>query len=244
MAESGKVDFWDDAERSRHELSELYRLERLIAARDELTVKANAVRAESDGLEDRSLPHLWSAVAKQTDELQRMAELLQYSVRCEDSIDRCDAFLVIEASYASAMPHLKQLVEMYTAWTRRMGFDLTLVHEQTNREGSETGQVVLLIEGNAVYGVMRCEHGLHEFHLDKQDNEFVLVTVMPVDESADPKSESITIKSKPSDGQGSIVGDFESVTTASKRGSDTVVKIENALTAERKRSLGGRFAAK
>ena len=216
-------------ERSRNDLSELYRLERLIAARDELTIAANAVKGECDALDDRSPPHLWTRLANQTDELRRKAELLQYSVRCENSLERCDAFLVIEASYGSALPHLKQLVEMYSAWTRRMGFDLTLVHEEMNREGSETGQVVLLIEGTAVYGVMQCEHGLHEFRQGRQENEYVLVSVMPVDETNNLNADGISVQSAPSESSGSIIGDFQGITTAAYKESDTVIRIENAL---------------
>ncbi|NND98152.1 MAG: PCRF domain-containing protein [Pirellulaceae bacterium] len=226
------VDFWDDRTRSRHDLSELYRLERLITARDELNVQINAVAGDCDLLEDRSAPHLWTEIADRSAELQRQTELLEYSVRCEHKVDRCDAFLVIESAYASALPYIRQLVEMYEAWARRMGFDVTLVHEQRNREGTETGEVVMMIEGNAVYGVMQCEHGLHEFQLGKKENEFVLVRVMPVDESDAADQSDIIVDSKPSNDRGSIIGDFSFVTTASRTGSEKTVRIENALSKE------------
>lgn len=230
VARSGQADFWDDPSRSRSDLTELYRCERLLNSLGDLLRRVDSLVTRQASLDDRSEPRLWSSVSSSATDLSRQGELLGYSVRCSQSRARGDAFIVIEVADEMAAPQLCQLAEMYAAWARRMDFDLTLVHEQKTRDGKAIGQVVLLIEGVAVYGVMSCEHGIHEFRLPGTANsEYVLVTVLPVVESHDSDPRPIQVVSEKADGTGQVIAHFRTRTVATDPRNELSVCIVNDL---------------
>ncbi|MBX9789911.1 MAG: PCRF domain-containing protein, partial [Pirellulales bacterium] len=90
------------------------------------------------------------------------SEVLMYGIRCEDRLDQCDAFVAITATEPLDADHVGQLADMYAGWARRKGFAVRVVNEElAGRKVSH--EVVLLIEGVAVYCLLRAEQGLHQF---------------------------------------------------------------------------------
>ncbi len=230
VSKSGKVDFWDDPAQSRADLTELYRCERLLSSLDDLRARVKSLIHRRDSLDDRSEPRLWSEVSASAPDLERQAELLAYSVRCDQSRARGDAFLVLEVADANASPQLLRLTEMYSAWSKRMDFDLTYVHEERTRDDKAVGQVVLMIEGVAVYGVLSCDNGLHEFRLPVASvSDYVHVSVLPVAELNPSDSSEIRIRHEKTSESGEAIRQLRTRTFATDRTTNLTVSIANDL---------------
>ena len=138
--------------------------------------------------------------ATQLAETLRHAEVVQFSLLCDQRLDRCDAFVAITAVEPNDEDHVGHLADMYSGWARSKGFRVVIAHEELHSR-KVTREMVLLIEGIAVYGLLRHEQGLHEFVSGKpasasRKTAFVKVHVLPIVEHEDLEGEQAKVTTK------------------------------------------------
>lgn len=167
VSQSCAVDFWDQPHDARDVMAELFRIERILDAIKSIKRRTDEL---SDSLRSARLdgrPHLWADVYRTTVELARHADIVQYSLSARDQLDRCDAFVVVDAIDMPSEDLVGRLALAYRNWAQRKGFSATIVHEELGPDcfGREeiAKQLVLMIEGVTVYGLLHNEAGLHEF---------------------------------------------------------------------------------
>ena len=97
---------------------------------------------------------------------------------------------------------------MYTHWARHKGFSVTLVHEELFSP-KVTRQIILLLEGVSVYGILQGEEGIHEFIHGRTSktprySQFAKVRVLPAvdDDILKVSTAELEVEKHKSHGQG------------------------------------------
>ncbi len=241
VARTAAVDFWDQPRAARELLDDLYRLDRILDA-------VQHVRRRSDDVagllqvalkehSDRKLKEAAERIAA----TRRHAEVVRFSLLCQQRRDRCDAFVVVAAVDPDQDDNAGRLADMYSGWARSKGFQVVIAHEELY-DRKVTQELVLLIEGVGVYGLLRREQGLHEFVSGKTSDTgrttaFVKVQVMPLVEDADPDHDHATISAKKTRGEAIRSGRFRAEITATDKSSGVQISIRNALDLEEAKSI-------
>ncbi len=183
---SGAADFWDKPSDARAMLGELYQIERLQDAIEETIRNSRDIEARLHRLNARSEPAQTESLALEMERAQRQVALVRFALLCNSVLQRSDAFVVIETHDEAGSQYLTHLIATYSNWAKRFGFQADLIHEEQFTTG-ELKQVVMQIEGVAVYGILSGEQGLHEFVPNaKTVGSLAKVTVMPIQQ--DPLS--------------------------------------------------------
>ncbi len=181
------------------------------------------------------------ATAAQRLETLRHAEVVRFSLLCQQRLDRCDAFVAITAVEPDGDDNVGHLADMYAGWARSKGFRVVIAHEELHSR-KVTREIVLLIEGVAVYGLLRREQGLHEFVSGKpsstaRNTSFVKVHVLPVVEFEDADSDQATVSTKRTRGTALRRERFQTEAKAVDRRSGRQVCVRNGLAASEARTL-------
>lgn len=180
VAETAAPGFWDDPVRAREALAELYQAERTSEALAAVVEEATRIAAETRRAGRAPGSAEIARLAAEIERCRRQATILRFAILCDSPLQRADAFLVYDALDGQASEHVRQLADSHSAWARRLGFDVVEVHEVRAGKGVAR-QIVLQINGAAVYGMLEGEDGLHEILTDaKSPSRLVRVTVMPV----------------------------------------------------------------
>jgi ATP-dependent Clp protease ATP-binding subunit ClpC len=239
------VDFWDEPDSARATLSALYQLDRLLE-----TVKA--VRKRGADLDELLViagrgrdPHLWLTVAERLCEVRRHVELASFSLRCHGPLDNCDAFLEIRLIDAEPAPDdVAGLIgDMYANWAHSKGFQAVVLHEDLLADDC-VRQLTLLIEGTAVYGILRGEEGIHEMLYERtsktnKQSKYVRVRVLPLVESAIQPlaAEDVVVERRPPRGKGIRVKKCVSHLLISRKDGSLCVEGRSGLKADRAAEL-------
>lgn len=180
VAETAAPGFWDDPVRAREALAELYQAERTSEALAAVVEEATRIAAETRRAGRATGSAEIARLAGEIERCRRQATILRFAILCDSPLQRADAFLVYDAIDGQASEHVRQLADSHSAWARRLGFDVVEVHEERAGKGVAR-QIVLQVNGAAVYGMLEGEDGLHEILPDaKSPSRLVRVTVMPV----------------------------------------------------------------
>jgi ATP-dependent Clp protease ATP-binding subunit ClpC len=180
VAQTAAPDFWDDPVRARAALAELYQAERTSEALAAVVEAAERTAEETRRAGRATGSAEIARLAGEIERCRRQATILRFAILCDSPLQAADAFLVHDALDKEGPDYVRQLADSHAAWARRLGFEVVEVHEEGVGKGG-TKQIVLLINGAAVYGMLEGEDGLHEFLPDaKSARRLVRVTVMPV----------------------------------------------------------------
>jgi peptide chain release factor 2 len=125
---------------------------------------------------------------------------------------------------------------MYLNWARLKGFEAKIIHEKL-ASPKLTREIILLIEGVAIYGLLRGEAGMHEMVFGRtpkhaKQTRYVKVRVLPVvdsDDSEIPDSE-ISLEKHKARGTGLRCRRYKSTVTITHRPSATSFSITSELT--------------
>ncbi len=184
VAQTNEVGFWDNPAQARDTMTEIYRIERLTDAIQKLSRRVQGLqgryRKSVAGSNERAV----AEVAQEIVSVMRHLDVVGYSMRCSNRLDRSDAFVTITAVDDVAQDVVGHLADMYANWAKRKGFVANIVHEELFTP-KRTREVILMIEGVAIVGLLRTEDGLHEFISGKnaksaQQRHFVNVRVSPI----------------------------------------------------------------
>lgn len=211
VQQSFQPDFWDDPNQASDARDEIYRIERILDAVEKVRQDVNGV-AESHAAAMRAKnPDELTDVAERIRAVRQHCEVVQYSLQCRDRLDRCDAFVCIsglDESNEVTDDVVGQLADMYCNWARLKGFEARIVHEDLI-SAKLTREIVLVIEGVAIYGLLAAEEGIHELiygrtaHSEKQ-SKFVRVRVLPLvdDRTHAMSSSDVSVERKKAKGNG------------------------------------------
>ena len=193
VAATGAPDFWDEPARARAALAELYQAERVGEGVRECVDRADGLAEEVRRAGRATPPAVIARLAAGIDSCRRQAALLRYAILCDSALLRADAFVVHDGLDAGAREHVRQLADCHANWARRLGFEVVVVHEEGAGKGGPS-QIVLQVNGAAVYGMLEAEDGLHEFLPDaKSARRLVRVSVLPVPADL-PGADEVTVE--------------------------------------------------
>jgi len=247
VEQTAMPDFWDEPPRAREFLGDLYRTERILEGIGSLRRRIDDVVPQLDramkGTDERQV----AATTRRIREIAQHAQLIQYSLRCRDRFDRCDAFVAITGVDRLPEDIVGCLVDMYCGWARRKGFSTKLVHEDL-LSPKITQEVVLLIEGVAVYGLLSTEDGLHEFVYDRtskaaRETHFVKVRVMAVVDHDVEALRDLAIDKKVIKGPGLRTNRFRSQIQIGHVKSGATVKLRSGLAVDESAELAKELLA-
>ena len=224
---SSRPDFWDDAALARSQLAELYRLDRLQEAMNELESHAREVNLQIMRLSQKDTAAI-GAMANLVEQHLRQCSLVRFATLCDSDLDRSDAFIVLEAIEKNSSGQVIRLIESYSAWAKRFGYQVAPIHEECFDSG-ELKQIVLQMEGVAVYGVLAGEQGLHEFEASHPaEGMLVKVSVLPIVDHSFDEQQISTVRS-PIKSRGQYIEQVRTQTVATYRPTGQFVTLRNGL---------------
>lgn len=224
---SSRPDFWDDAALARSQLAELYRLDRLQEAMNDLESHAREVTLQIMRLSQNDTAAM-GAMANLVEQHLRQCSLVRFATLCDSDLDRSDAFVVLEAIEKHSSGQVIRLIESYSAWAKRFGYQVAPIHEECFDSG-ELKQVVLQMEGVAVYGVLAGEQGLHEFEASHPaEGMLVKVSVLPILDQPFDEQQISTVRS-PIKSRGQYIEQVRTQTVATYRPTGQFVTLRNGL---------------
>jgi len=230
VRKSGARDFWDDTSSAAEQLAELYQIERLQEVIEslekgylDLETRLSKIRGN---VSTAGLP----TIVYEIEQHQREICLTRFAMLCQDSRQRCDAFIVLDAIDQLSAKHLTRIAGMYRAWGNRLGFRAAAVHEESFDSG-DLKQIVLQIEGIAVFGILEGEQGLHEIDEGPSKGQsMVKVSVLPIANQEVDKS-LITLTRKSLRGRGKYIANLKTEVTATYTPSGQRIRLINDLEA-------------
>lgn len=211
VEQSFRPDFWDDPAQASDARDEIYRIERILDAVDKVRSEVNQVAEQHTSAVRAKDADRLAEVAERIRGVRQHCEVVQYSLQCRDRLDRCDAFVSIAALDESNVVTddvVGQIADMYCNWARLKGFEARIIHEDLI-SAKLTREIVLVVEGIAIYGLLAAEEGIHELiygrtaHSEKQ-SKFVRVRVLPLvdDRTHALASSDVNIERKKAKGNG------------------------------------------
>jgi ATP-dependent Clp protease ATP-binding subunit ClpC len=189
LARSAAPGFWDDRAASRRLLDEVYRLDGVLGALDNLD---KAVRDEADyAHKHRSSDRDLARVEERLDGLESEARHLAFLVGCRDARDLGDALVTLRlvSSQGSGLDAVGKLAQMYAGLARRRGLECEVLDDRQGGEPPEDA-ITLLLCGAGAYALLCGESGLHQVargrgearrkQVRPVDRDVVRVEVLPV----------------------------------------------------------------
>ncbi len=234
-----EVDFWDDPEAARDVLGEIYRLERLLEAVARVRKRTEELVRQFESAKSQGDADKLAAVAEKAAHSQQHADLVRFSLECQSELDRSDAFVAISTVDDDAPDDLVgNVADMYIHWAQLKGFEAKIIDEELFSP-KQTRQLTLLVEGVAIFGMLRGEAGMHEMVYGRtpkhaKKSKFVKVRVLPVADSDDsdiPPSE-VSLEKQKTHGRGLRCKRYRSKVTATHRPSATSISATSDLSPE------------
>ena len=202
-------DFWDDPVYARETLGELYRTERILESMSNLLKRTTDLSNLYEDIQERQRENHLKTVIERMTSIRHHAELIGYSLRCQNPLDRCDVFIIISAVGKDQPSDLVgNVADMYLNWTKLKGFPCKIVNEALSSP-KITSSLTLQIDGVAIYGLLRAEEGIHEFAYGRnEENEklahYVKVRVVPIPDDRDFRlsDQDLSFQKEKTKGQG------------------------------------------
>lgn len=247
LERSTQGDFWQDNDHARDVLGEIHRIERLAESVERVRRRTDDARhglAEvARGRDAKKLAEL----ATRLGEIGRQADLVEYGLLCREPRDQADAFVCLTLVDPEPADDdvVGCLADMYTHWSRLRGFDVSLVHEDLC-DADHTRELVMLVSGASVYGILRGEEGIHEFLYRKTGRhakvaKFARVRVLPTIKptQADVGSAALRKKSQAAKGAGRRIKRYKSLVTLQHKATEMQVQARGDLPAAQLAALCG-----
>jgi ATP-dependent Clp protease ATP-binding subunit ClpC len=227
---SGARDFWDDASAASAHLAELYRIERLQEVIESLErghrdLESKLKKAKSENAAV-ALPKLFVEIEQRRQEVS----LARFAMLCQDHRQQSDAFVVLQAIDPSSSKQLPRAANSYKAWADRLGFRSATIHEEAFDSG-ELKQLVLLIEGVAVFRILEGEQGLHEFDEGpSRGKSMIKISILAISDRRLDDS-NVDIVRRSSRARGRFIPSLKTEVTATYRPTGQSVRLRNNLDA-------------
>lgn len=212
--DSGRVEFWSDADKAQKIIQQLKTLrddvELVVAARrklDDLDVTITLAAEEDDA-------ELWVDAAENVTALALEIGRLELAVLFRGRYDDHNAIIAIHpgAGGTESQDWAAMLVRMYTRWAERKNFQVEIMDLLP---GDEAGvkSATLLIKGKNAYGYLKAERGVHRLvrispfdSASRRHTSFASLDVLPEveegEQDAEIKQDELKIDTYRSSGAG------------------------------------------
>ncbi|MDF1756054.1 MAG: AAA family ATPase [Verrucomicrobiales bacterium] len=248
LAHSSSVDFWDDQERARKTLGEIYRLERLIGAIERVGHLGERLQKRVDHVRRNPDEGVLRSIALELRSARQYTRLVAYAVECREKEDRRDTFISVRLVDDSASADLvHDLVECYRQWTGRKDYTFRIIHEEKATPDC-LREVVFEVGGPAAYGIFRAEEGEHEFIFGKNGNHprrnhFVCVRVLGTALKTEIRSPKFRFKGIKEPSRFSDVGTVHSQVSVTDPVSGRIIEICSPLQGDELKEVAVDFLA-
>jgi len=159
MAQPG---FWDHPEAAKDVIDESNRLKGWIEPWAALRDQVSELQALVELLEDEEDEDLAAEFATGLESLERGFESLEVRTMLQGKDDHREAILTINpgAGGLESQDWAEMLMRMYTRWSERRGFDVSVLDLQPAEEAG-IKSATLEIRGESAYGYLKAEGGVH-----------------------------------------------------------------------------------
>lgn len=161
LEQSAAPGFWNDPLASRRLLDDVYRLDGVLGALDDLEKKARveAERSRRHRPSDRDLAR-WN---ERLDLLEGEIAHADFLVHCRESKDLGDALVTVQlvTAHGKGLDSVALLARMYKALAARRGLDLEVLDDRQGGEPAED-TITLVVSGAGAYALLSGEAGLHQ----------------------------------------------------------------------------------
>lgn len=161
LAQAAGPGFWDDAIGSRRIMDEVYRLDGILMALDELEKKLHAEveRIARHRHYDRDL----TRVDNQLDALDSRLHHLDFLIRCRDSQALGDAIVTLRLAtrQGEGLGGVALLAKMYIQLAHRRGLEVTVLDDRLGGDPPED-TITLLAYGAGAFALYANEAGVHQ----------------------------------------------------------------------------------
>ena len=193
-------DFWDNHEKAEKVMAEIRKLKKRIEPWKKLFSDFSDLEAMYDLALESSSPDDEAEFVEMYENLKKEFEKLNVLNLLSDEVDDSAAFITIHsgAGGTEAEDWAYMLSRMYTRWAERHGFKIETIDILEAEGGIKS--VTMQIEGDYVYGYLKCEAGIHRLvrispfdSNARRHTSFASVYVFPV------LDDSIEVEIKPED---------------------------------------------
>lgn len=187
-------EFWDDPEKSQHNMKELKNLKDTVEEFDQLKGAYEDIETllemGYEELDESLIPEIEGSLKSFINNLEE----LRISTLLSEEYDGDNAILTLHAGAGGteSCDWSAMLCRMYQRWAEKKGFQVTMLDYL---DGEEAGlkSVTLEISGQNAYGYLKSEHGVHRLvrispfnAAGKRQTSFVSCDVMPdIEENID-----------------------------------------------------------
>ena len=154
--------FWDDQESAKAVIDESNRLKGWIEPWCALQSKASELQAVAELLEDEDDAELADELERGLEELGRGLEEIELRTMLQGEDDHREAIVTIHpgAGGLESQDWAQMLMRMYTRWSERRGFEVSVLDLQPAEEAG-IKSATLEITGESAYGFLKAEGGIH-----------------------------------------------------------------------------------
>lgn len=227
---------WDRPDHARELFGELHYLERLNDGIRKLTDRCRDLQAvRLDGSSTAS-----ATLGRKLVELERDLGLLEYGLRCRNPLDRADAVVCITLVDRKAATDdiVGNVANMYLKWAKRKEFTASIIHEDL-LSPEAARQIVLLVDGISVFGVLRGEIGIHEFVYDKssqhaRETRYVSVRVLPLGRTIGPNLSpaDLEVAKQSAKGKGKLIARYKADVVVTHQATSVSVRARSGADPE------------
>ena len=158
MAQPG---FWDHQEAARDTIEESNRIKAWVDPWNDLSSKVNELDALAELLAEEDDAELQAEFERGLDGVERAIDSLEVRTMLQGEEDHRDAIVTIHpgAGGLESQDWAEMLMRMYTRWAERHDYAIVVLDLQREEAGIKS--VTLEIQGDAAYGYLKAESGVH-----------------------------------------------------------------------------------
>ncbi len=158
MAQPG---FWDHQEAARETIAESNRIKAWVDPWNDLSAKVKDLDALAELLAEEDDAELQAEFERGLDGVERGIDSLEVRTMLQGEEDHRDAIVTIHpgAGGLESQDWAEMLMRMYTRWAERHDYVIAVLDLQEEEAGIKS--VTLEIQGDAAYGYLKAESGVH-----------------------------------------------------------------------------------
>ncbi len=160
-AEISKPDFWTDSKRAEKLIADLKAAKALYEPYSKLQKECNEVKELLDIAEESDTDSL-AELIKDLELLEKDIDTMEFRSLLNEKEDRANAILSINAGAGGteSCDWASMLLRMYTRWSEKKGFKVSLIDYLAGEEAG-VKNMTALIKGEYAYGYLKAENGVH-----------------------------------------------------------------------------------
>lgn len=188
LARTHEPSFWDDQATARNIMSRIYHVERVLKRRDALADRAEFLEERGRQIKLHRDRRGVAGLARDVDRLQAEWAYLEMELAGVGAGEGHDvALLRVSAVGRESEPWAATMLQMYTAWARRKGYEYHAFDPLADGSAAQDAQPgAVFLKGSNVYEFLRVEAGLHKLNESARDERrriLARVTVLPIPEN-------------------------------------------------------------